>query len=273
MRAGALSRARTVGLAALAVVWVYPVVWTLINAVRSTSDLYRGVLDVPLPPAVGNLMEAWERAHLGQALLNSTIVAALTVAGALLIAAPAAFALARLRPPARAALTLVVLAPLIIPTEVLVVPLFGIYRGLGLIDSLVGLALVNVVSTVSFATVILMGFFRRIPQDVIDAGRLDGAGRTTLLTAIALPLARPGVVVVALLVAIFSWNDFGAALVLLQQPSTFTAPLALTTFSTFYATDEGLRFAGLAIILLPPLIVFLILQRRALASLTPGADG
>ena len=97
-------------------------------------------------------------------------MASLTVAGALLVAIPAAFALTRLRPPARAALFLLVLAPLIIPTEVLIVPLFAIYRNLGLINSLPGVALVNVVFSVSFATVILAGFFRRIPQDLIDAG-------------------------------------------------------------------------------------------------------
>jgi ABC-type glycerol-3-phosphate transport system permease component len=232
--------------------------------------LYRGALDLPFPPALGNLGEAWDRANLGQALLNSAYVASLTVAGVLLIAIPAAFALARLQPPARAGLLLVVLAPLIIPTEVLIVPLFAIYRNLGLINSLPGLALVNVVFTVSFATLILVAFFRRIPQELIDAGRLDGAGRLALITSIAIPLARSGIVAVAVLVAIFSWNDFAGALVLLQRPSSFTAPLALTTFSTLFATDEGLRFAGLAITFVPPLLLFLLLQRSFVRGLSAG---
>jgi raffinose/stachyose/melibiose transport system permease protein len=260
----------TIALTVLAVVWIYPVIWTLTNAIRPTADLYRGLFDLPIPPAFSNVGEAWNRANLGGALLNSTYVASLTVAGALLIAIPAAFALARLHPPARAGLFLVVLAPLIIPTEVLIVPLFAIYRNLGLINSLPGVALVNIVFTVSFATVILAGFFRRIPQELIDAGRLDGAGRLTLLTSIAIPLARPGIIAVAVLVAVFAWNDFSGALVLLQRPSAFTAPLALTTFSTFYATDEGLRFAGLAISFLPPLAVFLLLQRSFVQGLTAG---
>jgi raffinose/stachyose/melibiose transport system permease protein len=257
-------------LVVVALVWIYPVVWTLLNAVRPTADLYRGALALPIPPALGNLVDAWQRASLGQALLVSASVTGLTVAGTLLIAIPAGFALARLRPPARGALFLVVLAPLIIPTEVLIVPLFAIYRGLGLINSLPGLALVNVVSTVSFATVILMGFFRRIPQELIDAGRLDGAGRLALLRSIAVPLARPGIVAVGVLVALFAWNDFAAALVLIQRPSSFTAPLALTTFSTFYATDEGLRFAGLAITFVPPLVVFLLFERSLVRGLSAG---
>ena len=272
MTRGRGPRWSTLALVALAVMWTYPVVWTLENALKSTADIYRGPLDLPVPPALGNLGEAWERANLGAALLNSAYVTSLTVGGALLVAVPAAFALTRLRPPARAALFLVILAPLIIPTEVLIVPLFSIYRNLGLINSLPGLALVNVVFTVSFATVILAGFFRRIPQDLIDAGRLDGAGRLALITSIAIPLARPGIVAVGVLVAVFAWNDFAGALVLIQRPSAFTAPLALTTFSTLYATNEGLRFAGLAITFVPPLIAFLLLQRSFVHGLTTGTS-
>jgi ABC-type glycerol-3-phosphate transport system permease component len=257
-------------LVAVALLWIYPVIWTLANALKTTADLYGGPLALPIPPVVGNLVEAWDRADLGQALLNSAYVATLTVAGALLLAIPAAFALTRLRPPGRVALFLVILAPLIIPTEVLIVPLFSIYRSLGLINSLPGLALVNIAFSVSFATIILAGFFRRIPQDFIDAARLDGAGRRALITSIAIPLARPGIVAVAALVAMASWNDFSGALVLIQRPSAFTAPLALTTFSTFYATDEGLRFAGLAITFIPPLVLFLLLQRTFVHGLTAG---
>lgn len=272
MRTRPTVRRSSLGLVVLAAIWIYPVIWTLLNAVKTTADLYQSPLSVPTPPAIGNLGEAWDRANLGAALLNSAYVATLTVAGVLLLAIPAAFALTRLAPPARGVLFLLVLAPLIIPTEVLIVPLFAIYRTLGLINSLPGLALVNVVFSVSFATIILAGFFRRIPQDLIDAGRLDGAGRRALITAVAIPLARPGIVAVATLVAVFSWNDFSGALVLIQRPNAFTAPLALTTFSTFYATDEGLRFAGLAITFLPPLVVFVVLQRTLVDGLTIGAS-
>ena len=102
------------------------------------------------------------------------------------------------------------------------------FRTLGLINSLPGLALINVVASVSFATVILAGYFRTIPQDLIDAARVDGAGRVEVLLRIVIPLARPGIVAVAVLVAVFTWNDFGGALVLIQRPDAFTVQLALT---------------------------------------------
>ncbi len=255
----------------LALLWLYPVFWTLANALRSSADIYRAPWDLPWPPQVGNLGEAWSRADLGQALANSAYVTTLTVVAVLVLSSTAAFALTRLRPPRRAVLFMLILAPLIIPTEVLIVPLFSMFRALGLINSLPGVALVNVMSSVSFATVILAGFFRRVPQDVIDAARVDGAGRMDVLLRIVLPLSQPGLVVVGLLVAVFAWNDFAGPLVLIQNPDSFTAPLALTTFSTFYATDQGLTFAGLAIVMLPPLILFLVLQRRFIQGLTAGA--
>ena len=267
-----LRRPRWTGIfvAFLALVWLYPVVWTLTNAVRPSADIYRAPWDLTWPPAWGNLAEAWTRAGLGLALANSLYVTALTVAVILLLSIPAAYSLTRLRPPRRALLFLLVLAPLAIPTEVLIVPMFSIFKGLGLINSLPGLALFNVIGTVSFATVILTGYFRTIPQDLIDAARIDGAGRLGVLVGIVIPLARPGIVAVSVVVAVLSWNDFGGALVLIQRPDAFTIQLALTRFSTFYATDQGLTFAGMAIVILPPLLLFVLLQRSFIQGLTAG---
>jgi raffinose/stachyose/melibiose transport system permease protein len=257
-------------LGVLAVVWLYPVAWTFANAIRASADIYRAPWDVPWPPAIGNIGEAWNRGQLGLALANSAYVTALTVAVVLALAVMGAYALTRLRPPARALLFLVVLAPLIIPTEVLIDPLFSMYRALGLINSLSGLAMTNVVASVSFATIILAGYFRTIPQDVIDAARVDGADRVAVLLRIVMPIARPGIIVVGALVAVFTWNDFAGALVLIQRPESFTIQLALTRFSTFYATDQGLTFAGMAIAILPPLLLFLVLRENLIRGLTTG---
>ena len=182
----------TVLLTVVALAWLYPVAWTLTNAIKSSADIYRAPWDIPWPPAIGNIGEAWSRGQLGVALANSASVTVMTVALVLLLSVSAAYALTRLRPPGRAVLFLLILAPLIIPTEVLIVPLFSMFRALGLINSLPGLALVNVMAYVSFATVILAGFFRTIPRDLIEAARIDGAGRVAVLLRIVIPLARAG---------------------------------------------------------------------------------
>jgi raffinose/stachyose/melibiose transport system permease protein len=263
-------RPSAVVLAVLVLVWLYPVVWTLTNAFRSSADIYRAPWDIAWPPAVGNIAQAWSRAQLGVALANSAYVTALTVGAVLVLSISAAYSLTRLRPPGRVLLFTLVLAPLIIPTDVLIVPVFSIFKTLGLINSLPGLALFDVVGTVSFATVILMGFFRTIPRDVIDAARVDGAGRIEVLLRIVVPLSRSAILAVAMLVAVLTWNDFGGSLVLIQKPDDFTVQLALGRFSTFYATDQGLTFAGMAIAILPPLLLFLVLQRSFIQGLTAG---
>jgi raffinose/stachyose/melibiose transport system permease protein len=258
-------------LSVVAVVWLYPLVWTLANAIKPGADIYRAPWDMPWPPAIGNIGEAWNRGQLGAALANSVYVTAMTVVVVLVVAVSGAYSLTRLRPPLRAVFFLVVLAPLIIPTDVLIVPLFSMFRALGLMNSLPGVALFNVMTNVSFATLILTGCFRTIPRDVLDAARVDGAGRIEVLLGIMVPLARPGIVAVAVLVAVFTWNDFSGSLVLIQKPDAFTVQLALTRFSTLYATDQGLTFAGIAIVILPPLILFLVLQRSFIQGLAAGA--
>ena len=260
----------TVLLIVLGVVWFYPVAWTLTNAVRSSADIYRAPWDLPWPPAIGNIGEAWSRGQLEIAMANSAYVTATTVVLVLVLGVMGAYALTWLRPPARAALFVVVLAPLIVPTEVVIVPVFAVFRALGLINSLPGLALTNVVASISFSTVILAAYFRTIGRDVIEAARVDGAGRVDVLLRIVVPVARPGILAVAALVAVFVWNDFAGALVLIQRPDAFTVQLALTRFSTFYATDQGLTFAGMAMALLPPLLLFLVFRGTFLRGLTAG---
>lgn len=257
-------------LALLALVWLYPLVWTLTNAVRPSADIYRAPWDLTWPPVWRNLADAWTRGGLGLALANSLYVTVLSVVVVLVLSITAAYSLTRLRPPRRALLFVIVLAPLAVPAEVLIVPMFSMFRNLGLINSLPGLALFNVIGTVSFATVILTGYFRTIPQDVIDAARIDGAGRMNVLVEIVIPLARPGIVAVSVVVAVLSWNDFGGALVLIQRPDAFTIQLAISRFSTLYATDQGLTFAGMAIAVIPPLLLFLLLQRTFIEGLTAG---
>ncbi len=230
-----------------------------------------------LPRAVGPDVAAGHREHPRGvdpreprlALANSLYVTVLTVGVVLTLSITAAYALTRLRPPRRALLFLLVLAPLAIPTEVLIVPIFSMFRSLGLINSLPGLALFNVVGD----GVVRDGDPDRLLPDHPTGRDRRGAHRWcrsvgVMLIGIVIPLARPGILAVAVIVAVLAWNDFGGALVLIQRPDAFTVQLALTRFSTFYATDQGLTFAGMAIAIIPPLVLFVILRRTFVQGLT-----
>jgi ABC-type glycerol-3-phosphate transport system permease component len=259
-------------LGVLLLLWAYPVLWTLLNALKSSGELYGGSpWAVPIPPHVENLVNAWNQGQLGTAYRNSLGVTAASVLFIMLIATPAAFAFARLRLPLRSALYIVVLLPLMIPSEVALIPLFVLLRTLGLLNKLEGLITLEVAGGVAFTTVILATFFESIPRELEEACKMDGAGRLQILRWIVLPLGAPGLVAVTVFQSVFVWNDFFTPLIVIQKPELFTVQLAMGNFSNFYFTDQVLLFAGLAIIIVPPLVVFALLQRTFIRGLTLGA--
>jgi ABC-type glycerol-3-phosphate transport system permease component len=255
----------------LFVIWAYPVVWTLTSSLKSSGDLYSAPWSLPDSAHVENIANAWVQGQLGQAFLNSAYVTVVSVSLILLFAVPAAFGFACLELPLHTVLGLAILVPLMIPSEVILVPLFVIFRVLGLLNTLEGLITLEVAGGVAFATVVLTTFFRGVPRELEDAARIDGASSVLVLRHIILPLAAPGIAAVMVFQSVFVWNDYFAPLIVIQRPSLFTVQLAMGNFSNFYATDQALLFAGLAIAMVPPLVVFAALQRSFIQGLTVGA--
>jgi raffinose/stachyose/melibiose transport system permease protein len=218
-----------------------------------------------------NIAHAWVQGQLGQAFLNSAYVTVVSVSCILLFAIPAAFGFARLKLPLPAVLGLAILVPLMIPSEVILVPLFVMFRALGLLNTLEGLITLEIAGGVAFATVVLTTFFRAVPRELEDAARIDGAGSAQVLRHVIVPLSGPGIAAVTVFQSVFVWNDYFAPLIVIQKPSLFTVQLAIGNFSNFYTTDESLLFAGLALATIPPLLVFAVLQRWFIQGLTVGA--
>jgi raffinose/stachyose/melibiose transport system permease protein len=255
----------------LCVIWAFPVVWTLTSSLKASGDLYSSPWGLPNPAHFENLAQAWLQGQLGQAFLNSAYVTAVSIGLILLLAIPAAFGFARLKLPLHAVLGLAILVPLMIPSEIIVVPLFVMFRVLGLLNTLEGLITLEVAGGVAFATVVLTTFFRGVPRELEDAARIDGAHSVQVLRHVILPLSWPGIAAVTVFQSVFVWNDYFAPLIVIQKPSLFTVQLAMGNFSNFYATDQVLLFAGLAIAMVPPLVVFAVLQRSFIQGLTVGA--
>ena len=147
-------------LVCLFVIWAYPVVWTLMSSLKASGDLYSAPWSLPDPAHFENIAHAWVQGQLGQAFLNSAYVTAVSVSLVLLFAVPAAFGFARLKLPLPAVLGLAILVPLMIPSEVILVPLFVMFRALGLLNTLEGLITLEVAGGVAFATVVLTTFCR-----------------------------------------------------------------------------------------------------------------
>jgi raffinose/stachyose/melibiose transport system permease protein len=255
----------------LFVIWAYPVVWTLTSSLKASGGLYSAPWSLPNPAHFENIAHAWTQGQLGQAFLNSAYVTAASVSLVLLLAIPAAFGFARLKLPLHAALGLTILVPLMIPGEVILVPVFVMFRVLGLLNTLEGLIALEIAGGVAFATVVLTTFFRAVPRELEDAARIDGASSVQVLWHIILPLAGPGIAAVTVFESVFVWNDYFAPLIVIQKPELFTVQLAMGNFTNFYATDQSLLFAGLAMAMVPPLVVFAVLQRSFIEGLTVGA--
>jgi ABC-type glycerol-3-phosphate transport system permease component len=244
------------------VVWAFPLLFTFISGFKSTSQQYSSPLSFPHPIDWGNFSGAWSQGDLGTAFVNSAIVTVQSVAIVLVVATLAAYALACFDMRFGTALLIVLMVPAFVPGEVVLIPIFLMFAHLGLIDSLEGLVLANSGGSIAIAVLLLTQFFRGVSRELIEAATLDGATRFRVLRSVLLPLSRPALISVGIFLMVFSWNEFFAALILIQSPSRFTIQLAVNNYSTAYATNFGYQSAALGIATIPPLLFFILFQKH-----------
>ncbi len=258
-------------LVVLAMLWIFPIAWTLLSGLKTNADIFTAPWELPAQLQWSNYRAAWIQGDLGTAFRNSGVVTSATVLCTMVIAIPAAYALAWFNLKRQTVLFAILLVPLAIPPEVILIPLFLMFRSLGLLNSLQGLVVGNTGLNVSVAALLLAQSFRGIPKELVESARVDGASRARILRTIILPLSAGTLVAVGLFVAVFTWNEYFVSLVIINRPQYFTIQLAMNNFSTFFATDQGLLFAALGLATLPPLLVFVLLQRKFTSGLTEGA--
>lgn len=265
--------AQYVALAAYVVFLGFPLLWLLSTALKSTRELALGATSlIPHTFTWSNFSVAIDKADLWQAGFNSLVVAVASTVLTVVIALPAAYALARFKTVLRPITMGWILVSQVFPTILVIIPLFMILKSLHLVDQLPGLVVVYVVYTLPFCLWMLIGFVQGVPHDLEEAAAMDGAGRLRTLASIVLPLLRPGIVATALFAFISSWNEFLFALVLLQTPSKVTLPL---TLSRFVGAEGQVQLGALAaaalLATIPSLLFFALIQRRLTSGLLTGA--
>lgn len=248
-----------------------PLAWIVVTALRSSREVAFDPIGLPASPSWDNFIAAWTTADFGRLFLNSTLVAVGTVIGVLFLAGLAAYAFALLPLPGRAGAYALFVAGLIVPIGLLVIPLFYQLRGLGLLNTLWALILPQVAISLPFAIVLLRAFMVEIPRELLEAARVDGAGRLRLFVTMVLPLIRPAILAIVVFDTIWSWNQFLLPLVLTQDPRAHTLPLGLSFFMGRYAVDFPRLMAGATISLLPTIVIFLLFQRHMVRGITAGA--
>jgi multiple sugar transport system permease protein len=260
-------------MAPVTLLWVLPLAFVIMVAVRSFDDIASNGLGTwPASFTLEAFRTAWVDGHLGGALRNSVIVTVCTVIAVLFLASLAAFALSRYHIPAGRAILLLMLAGNLLPPQILLIPVAKICEVIGIYDTLLALAVVQVGFGMGFFTFVLYGFMRSLPHEMFEAAKIDGAGDLRIYATIVLPLCRPAMAALAALESTWVFNDLLWALTVLRTDAKFPITAALLNLQGGFTTSWNVVAAGALIAAVPTTIVFFAFQRHFVSGLLVGAN-
>jgi multiple sugar transport system permease protein len=264
--------------ALLLVVTLGPFVALVVASISSQAEL----LSVPVhlwpdAPTLSRYREIFTgggtsvAAALRGSMVNSFVVALVSVVISLGSGVFGAYAFARLRFRFKQGVLMLFLVTYMMPPLALVIPIYLALSALGLLDTRSGLVAVYCSFTTPFVLWLLSGYFQSLPEELEDAARIDGCSRVGALFRVILPIARPGLISAGLLTFLGAWDEFFYALILTSSPAAKTIPVALSEFTGRYSLDFGLMAAGGIVAALPPVLIALVLQRHITSGLAAGA--
>ena len=269
MRRPAASLAVNAVLVAGAAATLTPILWMISASFMPTGEANSFPPPFfPSRPTVEHYLELFTRLALGRAFANSLIVATAVTLISLLFNAMAGYAFAKLRFSGRDRLFSTLLAAMLVPTPVAMLPLFLMLRAMRLVNTYAGVVLPAAATILGIF--LIRQFARSIPDDLLDAARLDGAGELTIFRRIVLPLLRPVLTTLGIVTFLSTWNDFIWPLIVLTGESRYTLPVGLAILSGEHAQDTELMMAGSVLTVLPVLLLFLALQRSYIAGILIG---
>lgn len=247
--------------------------WLIVASLKTNRSLFKQPFSLPAEPKFDNYARTWQTADFGTYFLNSTLVVGASVIGILIAAVPAAYVLSRAEFKFRDTITVFFAAGMGIPTPLLLIPIFVIMSSLRLGDTLTGLTIVYVALSLPFSVYVLTGFFSSIPSDLQSAARIDGCNDFQTFFHVMLPLARPGILTVALLNFVGLWNEFQLSLVMINSPELRTLSLGLYSLITsmqYSGADWVGLFAGVVITTTPSVLLFVFFGNKMIDGITMG---
>ncbi|MBT2523779.1 carbohydrate ABC transporter permease [Arthrobacter sp. ISL-28] len=255
-----------------AVLTLGPVMWTLSTSLRSPSESFRLPPSfIPWDPDFTSYAQVFQQLDIVILVLNSALVTGLIAVGQMVTAAMAGYAFANLKFRGRGALFSIVLATMMVPVQVTIVPVFMLIRGMGLSDTL--LALILPAIPTAFGTFLMRQYFLGLPADLAEAAAIDGATPWRTFRSVYAPLAVPGMAIVGILAFNFHWNEFFRPLIMTISEQNFTLPLGLVSLQGNLGTGSiSVVLAGVVLSMIPALVVFICGQRALQAGLTAGSS-
>lgn len=249
-----------------------PFLWALSTSLKRESDVISSAVSyIPHPMTLANYVKVWTQNNFSGYFLNSLLVSVVSVAVITVLALLNGYALSRFKFRGRGAFMLILLATQMMPVILFVIPLFLIFKNLGLINSPLALILFYIVSQVPFNTILMRGFISGTPQEIDEAAMVDGAGRMRIIFSIITPIVLPGIVATSAFAFIGVWNEFLVAFSFITTPERFTIPIGLKFMIGEFSVEYASLAAGSIIGLIPPVLLFMYIQRYLIQGLGGGA--
>ncbi|MFM7615008.1 MAG: carbohydrate ABC transporter permease [Synechococcales cyanobacterium] len=251
-----------------------PLIWLLSTSLKApTEDIFQFPQKfLPRHPTPHNFITVWQSYPFGRYLLNSTLVSGLTVTLNLIFCSLAAYPLARLHFKGRNAIFSLIVSTILIPFQIVMIPLFILTVQLGLRNTYLGLIFPSITS--AFGIFLLRQAFQGVPKELEEAARMDGCTELGIWWHIMIPAIRPALITLAIFVFIGSWSDFLWPLIVLDRPESYTLPLGVATLASAFSLDWRLIAAGSIISITPILLFFLVMQRYIVPTdISSGVKG
>jgi multiple sugar transport system permease protein len=261
-----------VPLAAIITFILFPFYWTVITAFKNEGDIVkRPIKYFPDPATFDNFITAWKKIGFSVYFRNSVIVALLACILIMVLSFLVGYALSRYKFRGKNAFILVLLCTQFIPGAMLIIPLFIIFRNMGLINNFLSLILVYSTFEVPYNSVVMRSFISNVPMALEEAAYIDGCGTIRAIVLVVLPVMLPGMVAVAAFAFIGCWNEFLYALMFFTKNKLFTIPVGLSFMQGQYDVNYGTIAAGSVIALIPAILLFAYVQKYLISGLTAGS--
>jgi ABC-type glycerol-3-phosphate transport system permease component len=251
---------------------IYPLLWVLIQSFKTEANFLADPWGLPESWNVANYASAWSNANFGTYYNNSILVTGVTLLIALFITALAGYAFARLRFTGQNVLLMLIVAVLLVPVPVLLLPVYFITRDLGLLNSYGGLIGPYVAGAVPLGVLVMRNYFQSIPYELSDAARIDGCNEYGIFFRVMLPLVTPALATVSMLVFMDVWNEYMWALISLSDQKLYTIPIGMATMEAKkFVYGNTTVFAGMVLSTIVIISLFIFLQRYFLKAMSEGA--
>lgn len=259
-------------LACAALITIFPMAWVISTSLKPNNEIFANPpYWIPHAPTIGNYVEVLINSSIPKALLNSFLVGFMSALTALLLGGSAGYAFARFKFRGSKFLQLFMLLSQMLPLTVLMIPLFYMENAAGIVDTKIGLAIAHLVISLPLVTWMAKGYFNGIPKEIEEAARVDGCSTLQTMIRIVIPLLGPALAATGIYAFISSWNEYALANVLTRSDASRTVPIALNEFSSFFKVDWGDTMAAAAIISVPIILIFTLIQKQFVAGLAAGA--